>query len=74
MSIEAARVRDAAAYYREAARNEAAAIGSARAAAKRDDRIEEAKDSAAARPRPQDNAQPALARAPSPNRLVDILT
>ncbi|MDZ4761737.1 MAG: hypothetical protein SGJ21_11755 [Alphaproteobacteria bacterium] len=72
MSIDAAGLRDAAARYREAAREVSAASFAERAQSRRDQRVEEARDPVAARPDARD--RPALARAPDPYRLLDILT
>ena len=56
MSIEASAVRAAAADYREASRHFAHVRAAERADSRRDQRIEEAKAAAAARPRPSDRA------------------
>lgn len=71
MAIEALANRVEAADRREVARDAAHQYALSRADARRDVRVEEARESAAQRPTPADRALEAPARAPQ--RLVDIL-
>jgi hypothetical protein len=71
MAIEALANRVEAADRREVARDTAHQYALSRADARRDVRVEEARESAALRPTPADRALEAPVRAPQ--RLVDIL-
>ncbi|MDP3735860.1 MAG: hypothetical protein Q8R02_00630 [Hyphomonadaceae bacterium] len=77
MPIEAASsLRAAAADYREATRHFAHEVATERAVTRRDQRIEEAQASSAARPRPQDRAAEMPAprpREPSTGLMLDVL-
>jgi hypothetical protein len=77
MPIEAASsVRAAAAEYREANRVYAHEVAVENAMWRRDQRVEEARESAAARPTPADraaDAPPPRPRGPSPALLLDVL-
>ena len=74
MPIEAASsVRAAAADYREAERQFAHAQAVELAQSRRDQRVEEAKEALASRPRPQDRAVASPPREPSPDLLLDVL-
>jgi hypothetical protein len=66
MQVEAINLRDAAAGYREAARDAAAARGAEASNLRRDQRVEDARESDRSRPRPRD-------REPDPGRLVDVM-
>ncbi len=76
MQIESINLRDAAAGYREAAREAAAARGAEASNLRRDQRVEEARDSDRARPRPSDRVQESAPPEPTPRdptRLVDVM-
>jgi hypothetical protein len=75
MPVESASsVRAAAADHREAARQVAHIQAAAIADSRRDQRVEEARSAAAARPRPQDRASDAPPpRGPSSGLLLDVL-
>ena len=78
MQVDAASVRDAAAAQREVARAEAATYAAQQSDLSHDQRVEEAKKSAAARPGPADRAaelpaQPERPLTSSGSRLLDVL-
>lgn len=78
MQVDAAAIRDAAAAQREVARAEAATYAAQQSELSHDQRVEEAKNAAAARPGPADRAaelppEPERVRAASGSRLLDVL-